>query len=234
MEGFYLLEGHALTARAKSSDETATPSTPDPTIPAVGYDHDGNPVTPLPEAQREVTSLLVKCPSATASMVLNTAINKSGSATQAVAPAEVVSSLLENIVGPVRVVLLVLTALIVLVAAIGILVSIYNSMSERAHDIAVMRALGASRGAVQTIVLLEAVLLALLGGLAGMLLGHLMIGIASPYVEARTGVTIDMLAFDPWELVVIPALLLLAVLAGVLPAITAYRTDVAKALSGTR
>ncbi len=61
-----------------------------------------------------------------------------------------------------------------------------------------------------------------------------MIGIASPYVEAKTGVSLNMLAFDPWELMVIPALLLLAIMAGVLPAITAYRTDVAKALSGTR
>ncbi len=140
MEGFYLLEGHALSAKRPSSDNTAASTTPEPNAPTVGYDNAGNPVEPLPEAQREVTSLLVKCPSATSSMVLNTTINKSGSATQAVAPSEVVSSLLENIIGPVRVVLLVLTVLIVLVAAIGILVSIYNSMSERAHDIAVMRA----------------------------------------------------------------------------------------------
>ncbi len=234
MEGFYLLDGHALSAKPPTSDDTTPSTTPDPGIPSVGYDNAGNEVEPLPESQREVTSLLVRCPSAIDSMTLNTVINKSGSATQAVAPTEVVATLLDNIIGPVQVVLLVLTALIVLVAAIGILVSIYNSMSERAHDIAVMRALGASRMAVQLIVLLEAVLLALLGGVAGWVLGHLMIGIASPFVEARTGVSLDMLAFDASELVVIPALVLLAILAGVLPAFTAYRTDVAKALSGTR
>ena len=35
--------------------------------------------------------------------------------------------------------------MIVIVSGIGILVSIYNSMSERQHEIAVMRALGAGR-----------------------------------------------------------------------------------------
>ena len=38
--------------------------------------------------------------------------------------------------------LLGLTVLIVIVAGVGIMVSIYNSMSERRHEIAVMRALG--------------------------------------------------------------------------------------------
>ena len=41
--------------------------------------------------------------------------------------------------------LLVFAVMIVLVAGIGIMVSIYNSMSDRRHEIAIMRALGASR-----------------------------------------------------------------------------------------
>lgn len=234
MEGFYLLEGHALSARPETSDDTEAAATPDPTVPQTGYDNLDTPVEPLPEAQREVTSILVRANDPMNAFALMTTINKSGSGAQAIAPSEVVTNLLDNIIGPVRTVLLVLTAIIVLVAAIGILVSIYNSMSDRAHDIAVMRALGASRAAVQSIVLLEAVLLAVLGGLVGWVLGHLMVGLASPYVEARTGVALDMLAMDPKELIVLPSLVLLAILAGILPAITAYRTDVAKALSGTR
>lgn len=234
MEGFYLLEGHALSA--KPSDDTEAPAGPDPNVPQIGYDATGIPVEPLPEAQREVTSILVLCDRSQpmAAMALSETINKGSSGAQAVAPTEVVTQLLNNIVGPVQVVLLVLTTLIVLVASIGILVSIYNSMSERRHDIAVMRALGASRWAVQSIVLLESVLLALLGGLAGIVLGHLMIGVASPFVEARTGVALHMLAVDPKELIVIPSLIVLAILVGIIPAMTAYRTDVAKALSGTR
>jgi putative ABC transport system permease protein len=153
---------------------------------------------------------------------------------QAVAPSREVTTLLDRIIGPIRVVLMVLTFLIIVVAAISILVSIYNSMSERSHDIAVMRSLGASRGAVMGIILVESILLSLAGGLAGIVLGHAIIGLANPFVESRTGVTLGVFEFDWRELVLIPALVVLASLVGLLPAISAYRTDVAKSLAGSR
>ena len=68
---------------------------------------------------------------------------------------------------------------------IGILVSIYNSMTERQHEIAVMRALGAGRSTVMRIVLLESILLALGGGLLGFFVGQVMkasSGQASPQI----------------------------------------------------
>jgi putative ABC transport system permease protein len=151
-----------------------------------------------------------------------------------VAPAREVGMLMNSIVGPMQLVLLVLTVLVVIVAGISILVSIYNSMTERRHDIAVMRALGASRKAVMAIILVESILLSLGGGLIGVLLAHGMIGAASPYVVERTGITLSMLEFDWHELVLIPGLVVLASLVGFLPALAAYRTDVAKALAGSR
>jgi putative ABC transport system permease protein len=107
-------------------------------------------------------------------------------------------------------------------------------MSERSHDIAVMRALGASREAVMVIVLVESILLSVGGGLLGMLLAHGMIGLASPYVETRTGVSLGLFEFDWQEIILIPALVVLASLVGLLPAISAYRTDVSKSLAGSR
>jgi putative ABC transport system permease protein len=67
-----------------------------------------------------------------------------------------------------------------------------------------------------------------------MLLGHGMIGLAGPYVVERTGVALGLFEFDWQELVLIPALVILASLVGFLPAIAAYRTDVAKSLAGSR
>jgi putative ABC transport system permease protein len=189
----------------------------------------------LPIEQREVTSILVLCKNELGPMAIDMAINKGeGSVAQTVAPSREVTLLLDRIVGPIRFVLLVLTVLIIVVAGISILVSIYNSMSERSHDIAVMRALGASRSAVMMIVLVESILLSLGGGLLGMLLAHGMIGLASPYVEARTGVTLGLFEFDFQEIILIPALVVLASLVGFLPAVSAYRTDVAKSLAGSR
>jgi len=226
IEGFFLLEGHALTA--------------DETQPTAAHDHThGDPGNlshePLPEAQREVTSILVVCMDSFGSMFLDNEINKGKDRTaQAVAPRAVVTRLLKNIVGPVRVVLMVLTVLIIVVAGISILVSIYNSMSERSHDIAVMRALGASRTAVMSIILVESILLSLLGGLAGVVLGHAVLGLAAPVVEAHAGIVLKFWQFHWQEAQLIPGLVVFASLVGLLPALTAYRTDVGKTLGSGR
>ncbi|MEO0530384.1 MAG: ABC transporter permease [Planctomycetota bacterium] len=238
IEGFYLLEGHALSPATAEEKFAAGPvgeaqrDDPRGTLPQTQlFDNDGKPIEPLPEPQREVSSILVLCSNMMGPTVLTTKINKDQNrSAQAVAPARVVTSLLEGIVGPLRLVLLVLTILIVVVASISILVSIYNSMSERAHDIAVMRALGASRSSVMLVVLSESILLSLAGGVLGIVLGHALIAAAAPYIEYQTGVRLAFWEFDPWEIAVIPALVLLATLAGFLPAISAYRTDVAKSL----
>lgn len=218
-----------------SSEADSTVVQPAPPSSSSGEHSESGWPQPLPVAQREVTSILVKCNSPLGPMVLDTGINKGEDRiAQSVAPAREVALLLDGIVGPIRIVLLVLTVLIVIVAGISILVSIYNSMSERSHDIAVMRALGASRGAVMLIILVESILLSLGGGLIGIALAHGLIGLASPYLVAKTGVALRMFQFEWQELVLIPALVVLASLVGFLPAIAAYRTDVAKSLGGSR
>ena len=66
----------------------------------------------------------------------------------------------------------------------------------------------------------------------GLALGHAVVFVAAPIVEARTGgLLIDPLSFEPIELVVIPVTLVMGTLIGFLPGLTAYRTDVADALS---
>ncbi len=51
-------------------------------------------------------------------------------------------------------ILLILAVMIVIVAGIGIMVSMYNSMSDRRHEIAIIRALGARRTTIMVVVLL--------------------------------------------------------------------------------
>jgi putative ABC transport system permease protein len=230
MEGFYLLDGHAkeLTAEQKAKlAETKPAKNDDPALVA-----ENRGLQPLPEEQREVTSILVRCAHPIVALSLTKTINKEPYA-QAVAPGREIANLFTGIVGNLQILLLILAGLIVVVAGIGIMVSIYNSMSSRQREIAIMRALGASRGTILAIVLLESILLSLCGGVLGVLLGHGMIGALSPLIVSQTGVSIGMLQFDPWELVLIPALVVLASLTGYLPALAAYRTNVSRALTAT-
>ena len=91
-----------------------------------------------------------------------------GKVAQAVVPARVIADLFEGVVGKLQWILLGMAVLTVIEAGIGIMVSIYNSMSDRRHEIAVMRALGASRLTVMVIILLESILLSLMGGAIGL------------------------------------------------------------------
>jgi len=149
---------------------------------------------------------------------------------QAVLPVNEVFSLFAIIVKPIQTTLLALTAIICVVSGVSILVSIYNSMSERRHEIAVMRALGAGRGTVMSIILLESVCLALGGGMLGWIGAHALNGLASPLIQQRTGVSIGFFDVVEAEVLLIPALIVLAILCGFLPAMSAYRTDVASSL----
>lgn len=192
-----------------------------------GHDHAAH--GPLPLAQREVTAVLVRTATPWVAPTMSNLINE-GQEAQAVSPVKEIFSLFDVIVGPIQTVLLVLTAIICIVSGVSILVSIYNSMSERRHEIAVMRALGAGRGTVMTIILLESVLLSVVGGGAGWLLSHSLVALASPAIAAQTGVSIHFFDVASSEMLLIPALIVLAILCGLFPAISAYRTDVAKSL----
>ena len=104
-------------------------------------------------------------------------------------------------------------------------------MNDRRRDIAVMRALGARRDTVTAIILCESLLIAVIGGLFGWFLAHFAIWCAGGPIEARTGVRPGIFDFTQYELYIFPLVLILALIAGLLPAWSAYRTDVGSNLS---
>jgi len=150
---------------------------------------------------------------------------------QAAKPVVEVAFLFERIIGNVQLVLIILAILVIVVAGIGMMVSIYNSMAERRQEIAIMRALGARRITVGMIILLESILLSLGGGLIGMVIGHALIASLGPTITEAVKIVVNPLQFQWTELVLVPGLILLASVVGYLPAVIAYRTDVAQSLA---
>ena len=104
----------------------------------------------------------------------------------AASPADVMGSFFDQFLkGPAQLLLLV-TALVTVVAAVSILVSIYNSVSARRREIAVLRSLGATRRTILLLICVEAGLIGLVGGLLGWLLGHALAAVAGRGVAGAT------------------------------------------------
>lgn len=246
LEGFYRCEAHqhgpSFEQQVLAGKGAESPGEPaqehesaDEHAHAEEGDHDHAHEHDHAEEHRELSAILLVTDinrQPQLAMSLPTVINEEPVA-QAVMPSRVIAELFDNIVGNVQLMLLVLAVMVVVVAGVGILVSIYNSMNDRRHEIAVMRALGARRTTVMSIILAESILLSLGGGAVGVLLGHGMTFVLAPTIAAETGVIVSALDFQWAELVLVPGLIALATIVGYLPALSAYRTDVAKALTST-
>jgi len=112
-----------------------------------------------------------------------------------------------------------------LVGAIGIVTIMTIAVNERTSEIGLIRALGARRGQVLSLFLGEAIVLAAVGGFAGLLLG---VGIANLLHLAVPALPVH----TPWFFVVTAeaVAVLIGLAAGVLPAQRAARLDPVEAL----
>jgi putative ABC transport system permease protein len=173
---------------------------------------------------------MLKFGSPQAGFLLDQQINRQGNvATLAWPIGRVMAELFEQI-GWVSRILGMVAYLVVVVAAGSILASIYNTMSERRREFAILRALGARRMTVFSAIVLEAVSITSLGVLVGYIVYGAIFTTAMVIVRQTTGVVLD--AFTPdHSLWLAPlAMVILGGFAGLLPALKAYRTDVASNL----
>ena len=125
----------------------------------------------------------------------------------------------------------VLRGIAVVIAVVGIFLTLTTLVTEREREIGVLRALGASRGQIQGIVLAESALIGLLSSLLGMLAG-LCLSLVLTFVinKAFFGWTIQLAV--PWMTVILTPLWIIAasLAAGWLPAIRAGRVPIAAAI----
>jgi putative ABC transport system permease protein len=153
-------------------------------------------------------------------------IDATGIAT-AVMPAQVMSEFFSQILAVPSLIILLVCGLVTVVAAVGILVSIYNSVAARKREIAILRALGATKTKVLTLICVEAGLIGLAGGLLGVLVGHLIGAVGSRYMDELLGQGFNWMLISWEEVAYLAGVVLIAVLAGLVPAMKAYRTPVA-------
>jgi len=127
--------------------------------------------------------------------------------------------------------LALVTVVVALAAAGAVLASIYAGMSARRRDIAILRALGASRRAIFGAVIFEAMVIGALGAVFGFAVHGALMFVAGEIAFAKTGVPLPVFTRG-WVLLWAPlGMVALGALGGFIPAVKAYRVPVAQTLS---
>ncbi|VAX36202.1 hypothetical protein MNBD_PLANCTO03-944 [hydrothermal vent metagenome] len=135
-----------------------------------------------------------------------------------------------TIVGNINTIFVAMAAVVMLSSAVSIMVALYNSMEQRRRQIAVLRVLGASRGRIFGLIVTESAVLGLLGAAAGVVLALLGGQVVATTLKAKLGILVTPTFPPVWVLLVVAIAVLLAAVAGLVPAVAAYRTSVAKNL----
>jgi putative ABC transport system permease protein len=190
-------------------------------------DEHGDIIPDLPPAEWELSAILVKSRSGFAAQQLMYNFKVIDDRASAINPATVMRQFFDTFLSGSTLVLLLIALLVTIVAAVGILVSIYNSVAGRLREIAILRALGATRATVLRLICVEAALIGLVGGILGVIAGHGLAALGSVYMNEYLGQGINWLAWDGWEVIYLGIVVVIAAIAGLVPAMKAYRTPVA-------
>lgn len=179
---------------------------------------------------KDITSLLVRYKSKTNFQALNLARNiNEHTDMQAASPAIEINRLY-SMMGAGTQTIRWLGILIAIVSMISIFITLFKSMRERKYELALMRVMGSSRGKLFYLILLEGLILALIGFVVGFLLSHIGMEVVSRLLKAEYRYAFTGWRFLKSEWVLLAVSLLLGLIAALIPAIQASKTDINKTL----
>ena len=177
---------------------------------------------------KELTALLVSYKSPMAAAVMPREVNKSTSM-QAASPAFEVARLV-SFMGVGADTLKTFGWYLIGLAGFGIFVALYNAMNERRYDLALMRSFGASPAKLFGLVITESLILAIIGSVAGIILGHVFVEVAAAWLAEAKHIHVTGKLFLPEESWLLGASVVIGLVAAVLPAIRVYHIDIFKTL----
>lgn len=211
IEGIYRMKGHVLRGTGENYKAQADQE--------------------IPEEAKEVSAVMLKLKSLQAGISLEQTINKQGKVATLAFPIGRTMAELFDKIGWINRVLELIAYLVVIVAAFSILASIYTSINERPREFAILRALGAKRTTVFSVIILESAITALIGAVCGFAVYLAILFATALIVRNQTGVILNIFQFD-WILILTPiGMTIVGAIAGMIPAFKAYRTDVAENLT---
>ena len=180
-------------------------------------------------ADREVTVALVRYKSPLATLSFPRFINET-TAMQAASPALEVARLM-NLFSVGAQVLQGLGVVLLGVAGLSVFIALWNAVRERRADLAMLRMLGASPLKVGALLLCESLWLAALACALGLLAAHGLMALVGAMAMAEQSLAIEGWRWAPYETGVPLMAFGVALMAALVPAVSAYRVDVTHLLN---
>ncbi|MEP2029657.1 MAG: ABC transporter permease [Paracoccaceae bacterium] len=132
-----------------------------------------------------------------------------------------------GIVGIAETALLAVSAMVVVTALIGMMATIFSSLSERRREMAIFRAMGARPMTILSLLVLEAMLMAAVGAVLGLALLYVGLILAQPVVDSAFGLWLPIDAPEMREAAVILVVIGASAIVSLVPALRAYRMSLA-------
>jgi putative ABC transport system permease protein len=183
---------------------------------------------PSAAAENQITAILVKPTGfAEANRLWQTFQNRTDA--QAAFPGKELGGLFD-LLGQGERILGIVGYLVMGMAALSLFLSIYSATLSREHTLAIMRGVGGRRLNVFRVVLFEALFVTVIGAVVGRVLGYLTALIVATLFTRTSAIPLPIRYLTAPEAALWVLPLLIGAVAGLIPAVMAYRTNVVEKL----
>ena len=124
-----------------------------------------------------------------------------------------------------------LASVIVIVSGLSIFIALFNSLRERRYELALLRVMGSGRERLFLLIILEGLILSFMGFIIGIVLSHGAMQLLGKYMTDAYRYTFSGKIWLPEEWGLLIGALLIGFLAAIIPAFSAYKTDISRTLA---
>ena len=136
-----------------------------------------------------------------------------------------------RLMGTAETALALIAILVVASGLLGMLTMMLASLNERRREMAILRAIGARPIHIVAMFLIEALIIAILGCFLGLVLLYAAMAILQPVVETQLGLFIPIDALQLREWLILSLVMASAAIASIIPAVFAYRHNLADGIT---
>lgn len=174
---------------------------------------------------KQITSFLLGAKNRIQVLRLRSAISQDTSEPlMAIIPGLTLQELWQSL-GHVENILILVSFCVLIVGIFGILIALYTSLQERRREMAILRSLGSSLTQISALLITEAMVLVVLGSFLGVALLYSSLFMLKPYLEAEFSLYLPMQSLSQKEWLMLAAVCLSGLIAGLIPALKArYQT----------